>query len=283
MLNEASLAPVTAVVLTKNEAHNIVRCLESLAWCSERVVVDDGSTDSTVTLATSLGARILNRRFDSFAGQRNWALDHGDLQNLWVLMLDADEVVTAECRDEIIRSTAAADEETVAFRMCRRTMFLEKWLKYSDGFPVWIMRLVRRDAARFIDQGHGEVPVPDVPGKVATIREPFVHYPFSRGVSHWVERHNKYSDREAALERSKDADFAWTALFSFDKARRRRAQRQLSRRVPGRPALRFLYHYIFKLGCLDGRAGLAFSMLMASYETLIVVKRWEAESASSTS
>src|SRR5688572_12035714 len=70
---------LTAVVLAKNEAHNIERCLKSLEWCAERVVVDDSSSDETVTLARSHGARILSRQFDTFAGQRNWALEHGDL------------------------------------------------------------------------------------------------------------------------------------------------------------------------------------------------------------
>ncbi len=270
--------PVTAVILARNEAHNIGRCLKSLEWCAERVVVDDSSDDDTVALAAACGARILNRRFDTFAGQRNWALEHGSLACNWVLMLDADEEVSPECRDAIFQALAAVDDETVAFRMCRKTMFLGKWLKYSDGFPVWIMRLVRKDVARFEDQGHGEVPVPAVPGKVGTIREPFIHYPFSRGVSHWVERHNRYSDREAALEHSGQAGFSLARFFSLDSATRRRAQRQLSRRVVARPTLRFLYHYVFKRGCLDGRAGLAFSMLMAAYESLIVVKRWEIES-----
>jgi glycosyltransferase involved in cell wall biosynthesis len=269
--------PVTAVVLTRNETHNIERCLKSLAWCDECVVVDDHSTDDTVAKAESLGARIFTRRFDSFAGQRNWALEQGSLRNEWVLMLDADEEVAPACREEIQQVLRQADRGTVAFRMCRRTMFLGKWLKYSDGFPVWIMRLVRKDVSRFVDQGHGEVPVPDVPGHVGTIREPFIHYPFSRGVSYWVERHNRYSDREAALEESGRAGFSVGKLFSLDSATRRAAQRQLSRRLIARPTLRFLYHYVFKLGCLDGRAGLAFSMLMSAYESLIVVKRWEIE------
>jgi glycosyltransferase involved in cell wall biosynthesis len=240
-------------------------------------VVDDSSTDETVSLARRHGARILTRKFDTFAGQRNWALDDGGLAHEWVLMLDADEEVSPACRAAIEEAVRAAGPETVAFRMCRKTMFLGTWLKYSDGFPVWIMRLVRRNAARFVDQGHGEVPVPDVPGKVGTIHEPFIHYPFSRGVAHWVDRHNRYSDREAALERAGARGVSLSGLWSLDSARRRRAQRQLSRRVAARPVLRFLYHYLWKRGFLDGRAGLAFSMLMSTYEALIVVKGWEHE------
>ena len=83
--------PLSVVVLTKNEAGNIRRCLQSVAWCAERVVVDDGSTDNTVALAQAEGARVVQRRFDTFAQQRNWALASAGLHCPWVLMLDADD------------------------------------------------------------------------------------------------------------------------------------------------------------------------------------------------
>ena len=87
---------ITVVILTRNEADNIARCLQSLQWADELVVVDDGSTDDTVALAENNGARVIHHRFESFAKQRNWALEHGQLKNEWVLMLDADETSTPE-------------------------------------------------------------------------------------------------------------------------------------------------------------------------------------------
>jgi hypothetical protein len=149
------------------------------------------------------------------------------------------------------------------------------WLKYSDGFPVWIMRVVRRGRARFASSGHGEVPVPPVEGRVQQVREPIVHHPFSKGLTDWLERHNHYSSREAALESTEGAPVAWSELIGADRAARRRAWRSLSRRMPGRPLFRFAYQYLWKKGFLDGRAGLTFSTLMAMYEAMIVMKRRE--------
>ncbi|MFG0332237.1 MAG: glycosyltransferase family 2 protein [Maioricimonas sp. JB049] len=271
----SELFPLTVVVLTRNEAENIGRCLASVDWCDERVIVDDGSEDATCEIATRYGARVLQRRFDSFAGQRNWALEHGGLRNRWILMLDADEVVTLPLKHEIQRVLPAASEEVAAFRMCRRTVFLGQWLRYSDGFPVWIMRLVDRDRARFVDQGHGEVPVPPVNGRIAILHEPFDHYPFSRGIDDWVERHCRYAEREASLEAGGPMTFRWRDLLFSGAAGRRQALRTLSRGLPARPLVRFLYQYVWKRGFLDGRGGLVFSTLMAFYEALILIKRWE--------
>jgi glycosyltransferase involved in cell wall biosynthesis len=268
-------APLSVVILAKNEAGNIGRCARSVAWCDDVVVIDDDSTDATARLAAAEGARVVPHPFESFARQRNWALESADLRGEWVLMLDADEVVTEPLRVELQRLLTDVAKGTVAFRMCRKTIFMDRWLKYSDGFPVWIMRLVRRGRAWFADQGHGEVPVPEVEGRVETVREPFLHYPFSRGIGEWVDRHNRYATREAALEMQQDSDWAWRDILGRDRAVRRSALRAASRRMPLRPVLRFGYQYVWRLGFLDGRAGLAFSCMMAAYEGLIVLKRWE--------
>lgn len=269
--------PLSVVVLARNEAGNIDRCLRALAWCQDRVVVDDYSSDDTAERARRQGARVMQHRFESFAGQRNWALDHGDLRYAWVLMLDADEVMTEALRAEIEQVLPHASDEVAAFRMCRKTMFLGRWLRYSDGFPVWIMRLVRRGRARFSDLGHGEQPVPPVNGQIETLREPFLHFPFSRGVSDWVRRHDSYAAAEARLEFEHRATWRLSELFVRDKSHRRRALRTLSRRLPGRPLLRFVHQFVLCGGAREGRSGLTFALLMAWYEGLIVVKRWELE------
>lgn len=269
--------PVSVVVLAKNEEANLPRCLDSLDWSNDVVVIDDSSTDNTPHVAEQLGARVVEHRFQSFAKQRNWALDNADLQNAWVLMLDADEAVTPKLAEQIRLAIDNVDDETVAFRMCRKTMLMGKWLKYSDDFPVWIMRLVRRGAAEFEDSGHGEVPVPAVDGRIGTIDEPFIHFPFSKGLTNWVERHNRYSSREANLEVQQDKNFSVHGLYSYDRSVRRSSLRALSRRLPCRSVLRFCYQYFWKWGFLEGRAGLTFSFLMATYEGLIVAKKREIE------
>ena len=266
---------LSAVVLTKNEQANIQRCLMSLKWADEVVVIDDHSEDATVELAEQLGARVLTNAFESFAAQRNWALDRGKLQFRWALMLDADEISTPAFASEIRKAIDSADDETVAFRTCRKTMLDGDWLKYSDGFPVWIMRLVRCGRARFQSSGHGEVPVPEVSGILGTIHAPFIHEAFSRGMDDWWSRHVGYAKKEAEREKSQYEDVALSCLLSPDRSRRRKALRRVSRSLPARGTLRFVYQYIVKRGFLDGRAGYRFCKMMACYESMIAARKLE--------
>jgi glycosyltransferase involved in cell wall biosynthesis len=273
---------LSVVVITKNEAVNIGRCLAALQWCDDIIVVDDHSDDCTAEIAEALGARVIQHRFESFAQQRNWALDQAQPVHPWVLMLDADEVMTVRLRQEIEAALLNAKSDAAGFVVCRRTIFLRKWMRHSDGFPVWILRLVRVGRARFVDAGHGEEPVPEVHGTVARLVEPLTHFVFSKGLADWVSRHNRYSSREAEFEAGGEVrQFHWRRLFSGNAATRRNAGRELSRRLPCRPVLRFCYQYFLKGGFLEGKAGLAYCLLMAAYEGLIVLKRWEYETSAS--
>ena len=180
--------PITAVVLTRNEADNIGRCLQSLQRCQEILVVDDHSDDDTVQIARQHNARVLTHRFESFASQRNWAMESGGLNTNWALMLDADEEASNPFLDELAHQLEHVSLKTLGFRTCRKTMFGGKWLRHADGFPVWIMRVVRVGHAWFEDAGHGEVPVPQPAHALSTIREPFIHHPFSHGLADWLDR-----------------------------------------------------------------------------------------------
>lgn len=272
MTGTVSLA---VVIIAKNERENIELCLESLRWCQEIVVIDDHSTDGTPELAIACGARVITHCFESFAKQRNWALDEAGLTSEWVLMLDADEVASESFCLAVTSAIEQADNNIAGFQLCRKTMFFDHWLRYADGFPVWIMRLVRRNRARFVDSGHGEVPVPAVDGSLPRLREPFLHYPFRKGLSDWWQRHNVYSTREAEREWREVQPLQFSELFARDPAARRRAWRDLARRMPRRAWLRFFYHYFWRGGFLDGRAGWEFSSMMGTYEGMIVQKKWE--------
>jgi len=266
---------IAAIVLAKNEQTNIARCVQSLHWADEIVVIDDASTDDTVSIATEYGARVVDHRFESFAEQRNWALRHAGLRSQWVVMLDADEVSTDAFANELKARVREASKEVVGFRTCRKTMLDGVWLRYSDGFPVWIMRVVRRGDAWFEDSGHGEVPVPKVRGTLGTIGSPFLHFAFSRGMDDWWARHVRYAAREAQRECELLQEASVWALFSSDPSNRRRALRSLARRMPARGALRFVYQYVFRAGFLDGRQGFHFCRMMACYESMIAIRKWD--------
>ncbi|TWU27159.1 Glycosyl transferase family 2 [Novipirellula galeiformis] len=266
---------ISAIVICRNEAANIARCIQSLDWCSEVIVVDDNSTDGTADIARSAGAKVMNHAFESFASQRNWAMRQPQVQGEWILHFDADETSTPSFARAVSDAVRVAPNDCAAFALCRKTMFQGTWLKYSDGFPVWIMRLVRRNTPAFEDSGHGEVPIPRLVGTIPKINEPFIHDAFSKGISNWIERHNKYSTYESALERQAEPNFMFRQLISKDRAIRRHALRGLSRRLPARPVVRFFYQYLLKCGFLDGRPGLRFCLLMAIYEWFIILKKSE--------
>ena len=262
---------ISAVVLSHNEAANLPRCLRALRDCAETVVVDDGSTDDSPRIAAAAGARVVVHPFASFADQRNWAMDQTGLRHDWVLHLDADEVVPPELLAEIRRRLPALGTGAVG-QLARKVMLGDQWLKHSADYPVYVPRLVNRRGPRFVMRGHGETLVA-APGAAVYFDEPLLHYNFSKGWAEWRARHLRYAAAEAARLRSGAGGGFWRALASGDRATRRAAARALSYRLPGRPALRFLYAYVLRLGFLDGAAGWRFCREMAGYERMIDAER----------
>lgn len=272
------VVPVSVVVLAKNEAANLPRCLDSLRFSSDVVVIDDFSEDDTVEVARGHGARVFQHRFQSFADQRNFAADHADLRHDWVLHVDADEVIPLELAREIGSRLSASTEGVAAFLLCGKLMFLGKWLKHSASFPVWMPRLLHRGRTRYVTSGHGEKFGP-TDGEVLKIDVPYLHYNFSKGIHDWIAKHNKYATDEAEAT---IADLAvgrvrWSDVFSGDSYRRRQALRSLARRMPLRPAVKFLYLFFVKMAFLDGRAGVTYAAMQSMYEYMIVLKVREME------
>ena len=267
----ADSIPISAVVLSHNEAGNLPRSLRALRDCSEIVVVDDGSTDDSPRIAAECGARVVVHPFVSFADQRNWAMDSAGLRHDWVLHLDADEVMTPAALEEIRLRLPVLKPSAVGF-LARKVMLGEKWLRHSADYPVFVPRLLHRQGMRYAMRGHGEVLAAE-PAESIFMDEPMLHYNFSKGWEEWRARHLRYADAEAARICSGAATFSFRALLASDRPVRRAALRALSYRLPGRPALRFLYAYIFRLGFFDGAPGLRFCLAMAAYERMIDAAR----------
>lgn len=261
---------ISVLILTLNEERNIEACLESVAWSDDVVVLDSGSEDRTVELARARGARILRRSFDDFASQRNFGLREGGFTNEWVLHLDADERVTPELRSEMER--AAERSEKDAFRVPSKLMFQDRWLKHAGMYPLYQIRFGRRDRLAFTQVGHGQRG--DLPAdRIGTLEADLLHYAFSKGITDWFERHNRYSTDEARrARRAVRGEIDWAGLVSTEPQRRRRALKELSFRMPFRPFLRFLYMYVGRLGLLDGRPGFDYCVMMAVYEYMTGLK-----------
>ena len=262
---------VSVLILTRNEEQNLPDCLASVKWCDDVVVLDSRSTDRTVAVAKSAGVRVFERTFDDFATQRNYALDEIPFQHPWVFHLDADERFTEPLQRECVVVTA--EDRYSGFLVPSKLMFMDKWLRWSGMYPVYQMRLMKLVEIRFIQAGHGQREA-DAKRGVGKMREPYLHYNFSKGLDDWQEKHDRYSTKEAeeSLQERQNGQIGWGDLGGTDPVARRRALKRFSMRLPCRPALRFLYMYVLRLGFLDGRPGLAYCRLLATYERMIVTK-----------
>jgi glycosyltransferase involved in cell wall biosynthesis len=263
---------ISIVILTQNEEVNLPRCLESVRWSDDVLVLDSLSTDNTVAIAEKGGARVLQRRFDHFAGQRNFAIDSGGLKYDWVLHLDADEVVPPELRDEVCKVVERGDKD--AYRIASKLIFQGKWLRYASLFPWYQVRLGRREKLRFHQVGHGQRETVDA-SRIGTLEFSLLHYSFAKGIHDWIDKHNRYSTAEAEINIAKEKQpISWRHAFSETDSRRRVLKRIFAR-MPFRPTLRFVYMYILRGGFLDGRSGLTYCRLLSWYEKTIVLKERE--------
>jgi glycosyltransferase involved in cell wall biosynthesis len=267
---------ISVLVLTKNEEQDLPGCLESVAWSDDVHVLDSMSTDRTVAIARERGAQITQRCFDNWAAHQNWALQNVPFRYPWVFYIDADERVTPALRDAMIAAVQSPGE-MVAFRVERRDFLLGTWLRHVQA-SAFYMRLFRPEKMRY-ERLVNPVSIPDGPvGQVAGYLD---HYPFSKGLSHWIARHNAYSTLEAqqiAANRRSGVPFSLSATITEkDFHKRRYHQKELFYRLPCRPLAKFLLLYLLKCGFLDGRAGLMYSLLQSIYEYFIVLKTRELE------
>ncbi|MDD2336060.1 MAG: glycosyltransferase family 2 protein [Geobacteraceae bacterium] len=261
---------ISVLILTLNEELNIERCLASLDWCCDVVILDSMSSDNTRQLASAWGARVFERAFDNYASQRNFGLKEIVFKNPWVLMVDADEEVSPDLVDEMNQAVAVCSKETTLFRLRRKDHFLGKWIKHSSGYPTWFGRLVRPDMVH-VEREINEEYVTD--GQIGLLQNHLNHFPFNKGFASWIDKHNRYSTMEAKLMIAGGLKTpAVTDLFCSDPSNRRRAIKWIVYRMPFRPLLMFLALYIFKGGFLDGKAGLTFCLLRSFYEFMINCK-----------
>ena len=267
---------ISVLILTRNEERDLPACLASVAWSDDVHVLDSLSTDSTVTVAEAAGAHVTPRAFDNWAAHQNWALAHLPFKHPWVFYLDADERCTPELRDAML-AAAAAPGDNVAFRVQRRDFFLGTWLQHVQTSPFYL-RLFRPEKMRY-ERLVNPVSLPD--GPAGQINGYLDHFPFSKGIGHWVERHNQYSTLEARqilANRRGQAPFSLRAAFTDkDFHKRRFHQKELFYRLPARPLAKFAVLFLLKRGFLDGHAGFTYATLQAIYEYLIVLKTRELE------
>ncbi len=222
--------PFSAVLITLNAARQLEVCLQSIAFADEIVVVDSGSSDETQAIALKYGARVVSQPWLGFGPQKQFAVEQAS--NDWVLCLDADERVSEDLRSSIV--AALHQPEFQAWRMPRSNRFMGRYLRHGEGYPDWSLRLFDRRHARWSDDTVHEKVLTSTP--VGTLRGDLRH-DSAEDLGAYLDKQNRYTTLQA------------NALYH---AGRRTSLAQLL----FSPAVRFVRFYFFRLGMLDGVAGL---------------------------
>lgn len=254
MCSEPEADAISVCIITRNEEMRLPRSLQSLSFADEIIVLDSESTDRTRDIARSFGAKVFVHEFDNFVNQKNRAIALA--QNAWVLVVDADEVVCSELREEIldiVHDRAPAGKRRVAYRIPRMTFYLGRWIRHGGWYPDYNIRLFRRGAARFAGGTVHERAL--VEGSVGVLLYHLEHYSYE-DISQHMLRMNHYSTLIAQdkYARGRRSSPLWAVLKGFSK---------------------FFITYFYRGGFLDGWAGLVIAVLGGYYNFLKYVKLWE--------
>jgi len=226
--------PLSVVLITHNAAAQLAECLASVAFADEVLVVDSGSDDGTVALATRYGARVVAKEWLGYGRQKQFAVEQAEHD--WVLCLDADERVSPELAASVVR--ALQSPAAPVYRMARRNRFLGRWLQHGEGYPDWSVRLFDRRHARWSDdEVHEKVACAASPAPaVGTLAGDLLHES-GEDLGRYLEKQNRYTAlaAQALHRRGRRAGLAVLALS---------------------PLLRFIKFYLLRLGFLDGLPGL---------------------------
>jgi glycosyltransferase involved in cell wall biosynthesis len=261
---QVSAIPISVIIAARNEAKNLPRCLQALRDFAEVYVIDSQSTDDTAEIARSLGAQVVQFHYrGGWPKKRQWAMDTLPIAHNWILLLDADEVLTAELTNEI--RSAIQNPAVNGYFILLQTWFLGRPLRYGD-VGLWKLALFRRGKARFEcrlkdqDSSMADMEVHEhvvAEGATARLHNPVIHHNVE-SLSRYIQKHDDYSNWESRvlLQRGDDADLP-PSLWGTQAQRRRWLKRKLFA-IPGSPVLLFLYRYILRFGFLDGVPGLIY-------------------------
>ncbi len=257
--------PVSVIVPVRDEARNLPRCLESLAQFGEVYVIDSQSTDDTIAIAQLRGAKVVQFHYaGGWPKKRQWAMDTLPFAYDWILLLDADEVLTPELVGEIRRALQNPGVDGYFIRL--QMYFLGRVLRHCDA-SFWKLSLFRKGRGRFECRLKDQDASMADDGTTAELRNALVHHNVD-SLSRYILKHNEYSNWEARVllkpegDPEDDLEEMTANLFGTQAQRRRWLKRNLYR-LPGSPVLLFLYRYVFRLGFLDGIPGLIYCTFQA--------------------
>jgi glycosyltransferase involved in cell wall biosynthesis len=260
----AGKLPVSVIIPVRNEAKNLPRCLQALRSVGEVYVIDSQSTDDTVEIARSHGAQVVQFHYKGgWPKKRQWAMNTLPIAYEWILLLDADEVLTTELSDEI--RSAIQNSAVDGYWIQLRIWFLGQVLRHGD-VGLWKLSLFRRGRGRYEcrlkdqDASMADMEVHEhvvVEGATARLQSPLIHHNVE-SLSRYIQKHDEYSNWESGvLLQSGDGKELPASLAGTQAQRRRWLKRKLFS-LPGSPVLLFLYRYVLRMGFLDGVPGLIY-------------------------
>ncbi|MBP6300216.1 MAG: glycosyltransferase family 2 protein [Arenimonas sp.] len=233
---------ISACIITFNEADRIEACIKSLSFCDEIIVVDSGSSDATVALAESLGAKVSYRKFEGFRTQKQFAVEQASFD--WILSLDADEIVTEKLRQQIIALQHLGLDSYSGYKFPRCLFYHNKFLRHGNAYPNRILRLFNKTQAGW----HGDKEIHERVvnrGKTGSLSGDLEHYAY-RGFSHELQKRRQYALMMADFRNQQHKKASFIKLFVS-------------------PVLHFVRGYFFRLGFLDGWQGLVFQLNKSHY------------------
>ncbi|WP_462152105.1 glycosyltransferase family 2 protein [Pseudoalteromonas xiamenensis] len=266
---------ITVLILTFNEEKHIARCIDSLLpFTNKIIIVDSYSTDKTVEIAESKGAKVFKNRWVNYATQYQWGLDNCQISTEWVMRMDADEYVEADLAIEINNKLLTLPQDITGIYVKRKVKFMGRWIKHGGYYPTWLLRVWRFKAGRIEERWMDE--------HIKLSYGKHVHFvndivdENTNDLSWWTQKHNGYATREAVdllntLYQFKVYDEVTPEFFGSQEQRKRLLKLYYCR-LPLflRPVIYFVWRFVFKLGFLDGMPGLIWHSLQGGWYRFLV-------------
>jgi len=246
---------VSVVIITKNEEKNIAKCLESVKWADEIVVIDDYSVDKTVDICKKYTRNIYQNKFINYSTQKKFAFLKASKD--WILSIDADEIVPEKLKEEVEKVLSQKSLLYNGYNIPRKTFFLNKWIRHCGWYPDYQLRLFKNDSWSMKEVCvHESV---QIAGKIGYLKEPILHYSYT-SIFSYIDRMNKYTTLAAQqmLKDGVEIDVSKIKVLATKKARRT-----------------FWKMYIKQLGFMDGMRGLFLSFFSSTYQLMVYAKYWQ--------